>query len=84
MARFYGWGPDLIESLDTQTFSTYQQAIAPLKSSEQFDRIKSTSYPHMKEGSQDKYIKSIKKPLDPFIKKKDLSEIDMQSLLGGV
>lgn len=83
MARFYGWEPRVIENMDTETFQTYRLAMAPLKSAELLDAVSAVCYPHKTEDNQKKFYKSVNKPLDPFKKKKDLSEIDIFKM-GGV
>lgn len=83
MARFYSWGPDLIEQMDCETFNTYSSAIEVIEAQELLLSMQAADYPHLKSENRSDLHKRVYKTARPNISPKVIKLDDIEKVFNG-
>jgi hypothetical protein len=83
LARFYGWSPDQIDSLDVQSANLYWQCIDQLEAGEVILSFTIHDYPNLTQDKREALFKRFEKRMNPVRKSegKKLTNKELMQIL---
>jgi hypothetical protein len=80
LARFYGWSPEVISSLDLFEFNEYLAAMNEIQSREYLDELKAHDFNNMKDEARTKLWDGVKNRAYPVSTKKAGEKMSNEAL----